>query len=100
MFRILHFHKPFLASLLLGACLHTTARTVSLRLHGSLRDASVTIDDQYLGSLAFVMSRGVALPPGQHRITVERPGYFPWDRLVDAKEQLIALDVKLEPIPE
>lgn len=76
------------------------APTVSLRLAGKPGDASVTIDDRYIGALAFVAKRGVALPPGKHRITVEKTGYFPWDRLVEAKDAPLRLDVVLEPIPD
>lgn len=74
--------------------------TVSLRLAGKPGDASVTINDRYVGALAFVAKRGVALPPGKHRITVEKAGYFPWDRLVDAKDGPQRLEVVLEPIPD
>jgi hypothetical protein len=71
-----------------------------MRIKGNVRDASVTVDDQYIGALAFVASRGVALPPGKHRITVEKAGYFPWDRLVEATEAPIHLDVVLTKIPD
>jgi hypothetical protein len=50
----------------------------------------------------YVGKRGVALPPGTHRVTVEKVGYFPFDKLVEATEGSgpIELDVALEPIPE
>lgn len=84
------------------ACMPREPRTVSLRVRGGVPDASVTIDDMYVGSLATVSHRGVALPPGKHRITVERAGYFPWDQLVEAKEgdAPIHLNVSLTPIPD
>lgn len=82
------------------ACAPMAAQTVSLRMKGNVRDASVMVDDQYIGALAFVASRGVALPPGKHRITVEKAGYFPWDRLVEADEAPIQLDVVLVKIPD
>jgi hypothetical protein len=77
-------------------------RTTSLRVSGGVPDASVTIDDQYVGALAFVASRGVALPPGKHRVTVEKAGYFPWDHIVEAHEgdAPIRLDVPLTKIPD
>jgi hypothetical protein len=85
----------------LAGCLPARdARTVSLRLRGTPPDASVTIDDKYVGALAFVAKRGVALPPGQHRVTIEKPGFFPVDRLVDAKSEPVTLEVKLEPVPD
>jgi hypothetical protein len=77
-------------------------RTVSLRMVGSPANASVTIDDQFVGSLAVVQARGVALPPGQHRISVEAAGFFPHDEIVEAKEGSapLRLDVKLTPVPD
>ena len=53
-------------------------------MSGNVTDASVTIDDIYLGSLSYVQKRGVAVPPGKHRLTVEKVGYFPWDKLIEA----------------
>jgi hypothetical protein len=47
-----------------------------------------------------VAARGVALPPGRHRITVEKVGYFPWDALVEANHDPIHLEITLEPIPD
>lgn len=91
-----------LGAALLGACMPATPATVSLRMRGNVGDAAVTVDDQYLGVLAYVARHGVALPPGQHRVTVEKPGFFPWDRLVEAHEgdPPIQLDVQLAKIPD
>jgi hypothetical protein len=76
--------------------------TVSLRLQGTPPDATVLIDDQDIGRLAFVESRGVALPPGKHHISVTAPGYFPWDKAVDAKpgDPLVRFAVVLVPVPD
>jgi hypothetical protein len=88
------------------ACAGTPAvRTVSLRMRGTGTPyATVTIDDQHIGPLASVRQRGVALPPGQHTITIENPGFFPWDRVVvapgDSNAQPIVLDVQLVKIPD
>src|SRR5258706_11752322 len=79
---------------------YSTAPTVSLRVRGNVADAHVTIDDIPVGALGFVAARGVALPPGRHRITVERTGYFPWDTLVEAKSDPIFVEVTLVPIPD
>jgi len=75
--------------------------TVSLRVYGAPADATVTIDDEALGTFDFVASRGVALPPGVHHVTVEAAGYFPWDCTVQAKpgSPLIRLAVKLIEVP-
>ncbi|MGA3124628.1 MAG: PEGA domain-containing protein [Polyangiaceae bacterium] len=77
-------------------------RTVSLRIQGFTPEAAVMIDEEALGTLAFVATHGVALPPGVHHLTVQAPGYFPWDRTVEAKlgSPLIRLNVILTPVPD
>ena len=88
----------------LASCQPPAARPgVSLSLSRSKespRDASVLIDEEYIGVLGYVAARGVRLPSGKHRITIEKPGYFPWDRLVEAGNDPIHLDITLEPIPD
>ena len=87
---------------LASACKFTqhSAETVSLRVQGNVPDAQVTIDDIPIGALAYVAAHGVALPPGKHRVTVERAGYFPWDAVLEADDEPIHLQVKLVPIPD
>jgi len=63
-------------------------------------DASVVIDEQYVGPLGYVAAHGVRLPEGEHRISVTKAGYFPWDRLVTAGRDPVKLEVALEPIPD
>jgi PEGA domain len=90
---------------LLAACVPAEApshATVSLRLVGTPPDATVVIDDQDIGALGFVESRGVALPPGKHHISVTAPGYFPWDKALDAKpgDPLVRFAVVLVAVPD
>ena len=88
----------------LPACTPTrTAATVSMKFHrakATPRDAAVYIDEQFVGLLGVVAARGVRLPAGEHRITVERDGYFPWDALVQSEGEPIQLDVQMRPIPD
>ena len=63
-------------------------------------DATVIIDEEYIGPLAYVAARGVRLPVGTHRITVERDGYFPYDAIVVADRKPIKVEVKLTPVPD
>jgi hypothetical protein len=93
------------ACLLLGGCTPAKdahAPTTSLRLRGGPPDALVVVDEQTLGSLAYVQAHGVAMPPGLHRVTVKAAGYFPWDRAVEAKPGAppVTLEVALTAIPE
>jgi hypothetical protein len=64
------------------------------------RDATVVVDEEYVGPLYLVATQGLRLPIGKHRVTVTREGYFPWDRLVEADRAPIELAVQLVPIPE
>jgi hypothetical protein len=86
----------------LAACAVTPPPTTSLRVKGAAPDATVTIDDLYIGPFAYVARHGVALPPGKHRITVEKTGFFPWDRLVEAHEgdPPLQLEVTLAKVPD
>ena len=88
----------------LGGCAQNVGRAaVTLTLQGSPQtpyDAMVIIDEEYIGPLAYVAARGVRLPVGEHRITVQKDGFFPWDELVVADRQPIKLHVELVPIPD
>jgi len=80
---------------------HRAAVRLSLeRAASTPRDASVYIDEQFVGFLGVVAARGVRLPEGEHRITVEKVGFFPWDELVLSDRQPIHLKVALRRIPE
>ena len=91
-------------TVLLPACRTGVGRpAVSLRFvrhKGTPKDAGVWIDEEFIGPLNYVAAYGVRLPIGEHRITVQRQGYFPWDRLVVADREPIQLDVELVPIPD
>jgi hypothetical protein len=92
-----------IAALALGCQSNVGQAAVSLGMkidRQSPGDASVFIDEEYIGPLGYVAAHGVRLPVGEHRISVKREGFFPWDRLVVADRQPIRLDVKLDPIPD
>jgi len=93
-----------IVTLPIAACRPNVGRAaVSLRVNRdphTPRDAGVWIDEEFIGPLSYVAAYGVRLPVGEHRITVQKAGYFPWDRLVTADREPIALDVLLEPIPD
>ena len=88
----------------LAACQSGVGRAaVSMSMKLSARapgDASVFIDEEYVGPLGYVAAHGVRLPVGEHRVTVQKDGFFPWDRLVVADRAAVPLDVDLEPVPD
>ncbi len=93
-----------LAGVLPASCAQNIGQAaVTMRLRAprrTPRDASVIIDEEYIGPLWYVAARGVRLPVGEHRISVEKEGYFPWDRLVVSDRRPLELDVSLERIPD
>jgi hypothetical protein len=101
---VLQARSALALGLLLAGCAAGPPRTTSLRVLGAppMYDASVTIDEKYLGAFSYVAAHGVALPPGRHQITVEKTGFFPWDKQVEAHEgdPPIRLDVVLVKIPD
>jgi hypothetical protein len=96
----------FIVAILLGACPGCGPQpkaAVSLSFTYAKKapaDASVSIDEQYIGPLGYVAAHGVRLPEGEHRVSVTKAGYFPWDRLVNAGRDPVKLDVTLEPVPD
>ena len=92
-----------LAGQIIVGCSMGLRSAVSLkvaRAKNTPRDASVYIDEEFIGPLYYVAAHGVRLPTGKHRISITRDGYFPWDRMVEADRQPIFLDVQLVPIPD
>lgn len=92
-------------AMLVASCTPAAApsrSTISLRLSGSPADATVVVDEENIGTLDYVAAHGVALPPGVHHVTVEAPGYFPWDREVQATLGMppIRLEVVLSAVPD
>jgi hypothetical protein len=84
-------------------CMHPLRAAVSLavvRHAHTPADATVTIDEEYIGLLGYVAAHGVRLPVGEHRITVERDGYFPFDTTVTAGREPIRLEIELVPVPD
>jgi hypothetical protein len=92
-----------IALALVSGCGPAVTPAVTLRVErapSTPKDASVTIDEQYIGPLNVVAARGVRLPLGDHRISVEKNGYFPYDTLVTSDRDDITLKVQLEPVPD
>lgn len=85
-------------TLVLAGCAHQA--TVLVKLQGAEEDALVTINDRYIGKLSVLERRGIKLPPGTYRVTVEKVGFFPWDDLVEVGEEPLHVAVELTPIPD
>ena len=102
-FFLLSFSFGAASALMAPGCVQQPRAAVSLGFQPparAVRDATVTIDEEYIGPLGYVANHGVRLPVGEHRITVEKDGYFPFDTIVVADRQPIHLAVELVPIPD
>jgi hypothetical protein len=99
--RTLLLHGAGVLVVALGCQAQRAAVRLSLeRSAATPRDASVYIDEQFVGFLGVVAARGVRLPEGEHRITIEKVGYFPWDQEVVSDRKPIHLKVELRKIPD
>jgi hypothetical protein len=97
--------KGIASGLLCLACVGCTnlRPAVSLRVAVAAqtpRDASVFIDEEFVGLLGHVAASGVRLPKGEHRLTVEREGYYPVDVILTSVREPIAFQVQMTPIPD
>jgi hypothetical protein len=93
----------FSCSMLIGCATMGLRAAVSLKVEKSAstpRDALVYIDGEYLAPLGTVVKRGVRLPEGTHRISVEKNGYFPFDTVVVSDRKPIFLSVELLELPD
>ncbi len=82
--------------LLVTSCLPNLRAAVDMRIvpaRGTPGDASVIIDEELIGPLFWVAANNIRLPVGEHRITVQKEGYFPWDRMISADREPIRLEV-------
>jgi hypothetical protein len=90
-----------LVSLFVLCCGPQLRPAVSMKIkYDAPADAAVMIDEEYIGPLSYVAAHGVRLPKGEHRITVEKEGYFPFDQLVESDRETIHLNVKMVEIPD
>lgn len=90
----------FAVLLLTCGCLKAAATLSLTPSEGTPNDARVTIDEEFVGTLGYVSARGVRLPAGEHHLTVEREGYFPFDVIVVSKGDPIPVAVRLVRLPE
>ncbi len=67
---------------------------------GTPKNALVYIDEHYIGTLAALEAKGVRLPEGEHRLMVEKTGYFPFDRIVISEVKAIDLKIELLRLPD
>ncbi|MBN2195027.1 MAG: hypothetical protein JW751_19580 [Polyangiaceae bacterium] len=64
------------------------------------QDANVYVDEEFIAPLYMVVAHGGMLPIGEHRITVSKEGFFPYDVLVKADRKPIEIEVAMEPVPD
>ncbi len=100
------FRLLIVGALLLGlsGCATMGVRSaVDLRVDypkGTPGEALVYIDGQYIGTLEAVSVRGLRIPEGEHRVSVEKNGYFPYDTVIFSDLKPIELHVELLRLPD
>jgi len=98
-----------LACGLLGAGLALGCATMGLRSavpmkverpEGTPKDALVYVDEQYVGTLELVAKNGMRIPEGEHRLSVEKNGYYPFDTIIVSDRDPIVVRVELLKLPD
>jgi hypothetical protein len=87
----------------LGCATMGLRSAVDLRVErdkGTPGSALVSIDERFVGTLAYVERRGVRLPEGRHRISVEKSGYLPYDAILVSDREPLTLRVELVRLPD
>jgi hypothetical protein len=79
----------------------TQEAQVMVRFQGEPGGALVYIEDRYIGRLEQLAARGIKMPAGEYRVTVEEVGYFPHDELVVVRPgRAPKVKIRLTPIPD
>ena len=95
-----------LACALLVSCGSSVANNVKARpLAGLLvicepADASIYVDDRYMGSVKGLSRKPLLLPPGDHRVEVRRDGFFAHFsevKVVNGVRQQLKVKLRKEP---
>ncbi len=98
-----------LACGVLGAAMALGCATMGLRSvvpmkverpEGTPKDALVYVDEQYVGTLDLVAKNGMRIPEGEHRLSVEKNGYYPYDTIIVSDRDPIVVRVELLKLPD
>ena len=82
-----------------GGAQKPRAQPSALRTIVEPTNATVQVDEQFVGSARVLSKRPALLKPGRRRVTIEAPGYFPHDLEVQIAPGITTVEVKLRPIP-
>ena len=81
----------------------TRKEPARLRVVAEPQNARVYLDEEYAATAAATDKNPIWIDrgkPGKRRLSVEAPGYFPHDLIVDLKPGVTTVRIKLRPIPE
>lgn len=82
-----------------GAAAHPAA-SGRLLLRVEPLEASVTLDDEFVGRGPRLLHNVLVTTPGKHRLSVTARGYFPHDFEIDLPPGTTKASVKLRAIPQ
>jgi len=96
--------RVFLLSgaLLLTACAGThkpRAAPAQLRVVAEPPSATVQVNERFVGAARVLDKRPARLSQGLKRVTVEAPGYFPHDLMLNLPAGVTTVNIKLRPVP-
>lgn len=94
----------FIASLLPVACVACVSavpdtQQALLRVSAVPENASVYVNDVFVGSARVLAIKPRAMQPGVKYLTIMAPGYFPHDLRLDLPSGTTSVNIKLRPIP-
>ena len=90
-----------LGAVLLCACGGTTPQVGGVRIATNVPEATLYVDEELRGPAGEYADHYIRLAPGQHRLTLEHPGYFPEYLEVNvARDMAMAVTIELRRRPE
>jgi hypothetical protein len=82
-----------------GGAQHPREKPAQLRVVAEPANATVQIDERFVGAARVLQKQPASVPPGKHRVTIEAPNYFPHDLELDMPVGVTSLEIKLRPVP-
>jgi hypothetical protein len=82
-----------------AAAQHGPRYDCELRVVAEPVTASVLVNERFVGAARVLDKHPTKLTAGKKRVTLEAPGYFPHDMMVELSPGLTTVNAKLRPIP-
>ena len=89
------------ALVVLASCGYQNLRPTPTKLQviAEPEDARVYVDERFVATGRVLAQRPRELRTGEHRVSIQAPGYFPHDVEVDLPPGTTTIEIRLRPIP-